>query len=263
MQRLDVLILAGGPPDTPDPLAAAEGVQRKVMIDLHGRPMLWWTLQALRGCDCLGRLIVLGGEPEDVVGIEGPIECLPVRGKLLDNILAGLRHLVALNSQADLALVVGGDTPLLTSEVVNWFMDACGAGEADLYYPVVERAVMEGRFPGSARTYVSLREGRFCGGDVLMVRVDVALTQSRLLRDLTERRKTPLQQARLIGLGTLIKLLLHRLGIAEAERVAGRALSVRGKVIICPHAELAMDVDKLHHLAIARQALADRLAEAV
>ena len=102
MQRLDVLILAGTSPDTPDPLAAAEGVRRKVMIDLHGRPMLWWTLQALRGCDCLGRLIVLGGEPEDVAGIEGPIECLPVQGKLLDTILAGLQHLVALNSQAAL-----------------------------------------------------------------------------------------------------------------------------------------------------------------
>ena len=262
MQRLDVLILAGAPPDVDDPLAVAEGVQRKVMIDLHGRPMLWWTLQALRGCDCLGRLIVLGGEPEDVAGIEGPIECLPVRGKLLDNIHAGLQHLVALNPQADLALVVSGDTPLLTPEVVNWFIDACRAGEADLYYPVVERAVMEGRFPGSARTYVSLREGRFCGGDVVMVRVDAALTQSGLLRDLVERRKTPLQQARLIGTRALLQLLLHRLCIAEAERVAGRALSVRGKVIICPHAELAMDVDKPHHLAIARQALADRLAEA-
>ena len=262
MQRLDALILAGAPPDTPDPLAVAEGVERKVMIDLHGRPMLWWVLQSLRGSGRLNRLIVLGGEPEDIAGIEGPIECVPLQGKLLDNVLVGLQRLIALNPQAELALIVGGDVPLLTPEMVRYFIDACLAVEADLHYPVVERAVMEGRFPGSARTFVPLREGRFCGGDIIMVRVDVALAQQELIRDLLARRKSPWQQARLIGVSTLIKLLLRRLSIAGAERAGSRALGIRGKAIISPYAELGMDVDKPHHLAIARQTLAARLAEA-
>lgn len=262
MRKLNAVTLAGAPPETDDPLAVAEGVERKVLIDLHGRPMLWWVLRALRSSGRLGRLIVLGGEPEDIAGIAGPIECVPAQGELLDNVLTGLQRLVALNPQAELALVVSGDMPLLTPEMVNWFIDACLETEADLYYPVVERAVMEGCFPGSARTYAPLREGRFCGGDMIMVRVSVALTQQELIRDLVERRKSPWQQARLIGVTTLIKLLLRRLSIAEAERVGSRTLSIRGKAIISPYAELGMDVDKPHHLAIVRQALAARLAEA-
>jgi GTP:adenosylcobinamide-phosphate guanylyltransferase len=261
MQRLDALIAAGAPLEGPGPLAAAEGARRKAEIDLHGHSMLWWTLQALRGSGRLGRLIVLGGEPEDVIGIEGPAECLPVEGGLLDKIVAGLQHVADSSPRSSLTLFASADMPLLTPALVDWFIDACMTAHADLYYPVVEQRVMEERFPSSGRTYVALREGRFCGGDIVMARVDAALAQQELLRDLVRQRKSPLRQARLIGVGPLIKLLSRRLSIAEAERIAGRALGVRGKVIISPYAELAMDVDKPHHLAIVREELAGRLSE--
>jgi len=127
---------------------------------------------------------------------------------------------------------------------------------------VVERAVMERAFPGSARTYVSLRDGRFCGGDVVLAHVHAVLSRQELLRELMARRKSPLRQARLVGIVPLLKLLSRRLSIAEAERIGGRTLGVRGKAIVSPYAELAMDVDKPHHLAIARRVLAGRLAEA-
>jgi len=262
MQQLDALVLAGAPPEAPDPLAVIEGVPRKALIDIHGRPMLRWVLRALRGSGRVNHLIVLGGEPEDIAGVEGPIECLSLQGKLLDNVLAGLQRLIVLNPKAELALIACCDTPLLTPAMVNYFIDACLAVEADFYYPIVERSVMEGRFPGSARTFVPLRDGRFCGGDMVMVRVNAALTQQELIRDLLARRKSPWRQARLIGVSTLIKFLLRRLSLAEAERIGSRALGIRGKAIISPYAELGMDVDKPHQLAIARQALAARLVEA-
>lgn len=263
MQRLDALVMAGASPGKADPLALAEGVPSKVMIDIHGHPMLWWVLQALRGSGRVHRLIVVGGKPEDVTGVEGPIEWVSPRGELLDNVLAGLERLIILNPQAELALVVSGDMPLLTPEMVGYFIDACSRVEADLYYPIVERSVMEHRFPGSSRTFVRLRDGRFCGGDMVMVRVGVALTQEKLIRELLEQRKRPWKQARLIGVRALVKFLLHRLSVAEAEEIGSRALGIRGKAIISPYAELGMDVDKPHQLAIARQALAARLAEAM
>jgi hypothetical protein len=166
------------------------------------------------------------------------------------------------NPQADLTLFVSGDMPLLTSESVDWFIGACFEAQADLFYPVVEQRLMEERFAGADRTYVPLREGRYCGGDLVMTRVDVALAQQALLRELMEQRKNPWQQARLIGLVPLIKLLSRRLTLAEAERIAGSALGVRGKVVVSPYAELAMDVDKPHHLEIARRELSSRISAA-
>jgi len=262
MPLLDALVLAGASPGTPDPLAVAEGVSRKVLVELAGQPMLWWTLQALRASGRVGHLIILGGEPGDVAEVAGPAECLPGQGELLDRVLAGLQRVAALHPQAELALFASGDVPLLTPQAVNWFVDTCLTEEADLYYPVVERAVMERAFPGSARTYVSLRDGRFCGGDVVLAHVHAVLSRQELLRELMARRKSPLRQARLVGIVPLLKLLSRRLSIAEAERIGGRTLGVRGKAIVSPYAELAMDVDKPHHLAIARRVLAGRLAEA-
>jgi hypothetical protein len=262
VRQLDALIAAGAPPEAPDPLAQAEGARRKTEIDLQGHAMLWWTLKALRGSPRVRHLFVLGGEPEDITGIEGPIEWLPVQGGLLDKVVAGLQCVAALDPHADLTLYVSGDLPLLTPAMVDWFIDAATAPPADICYPVVQREVMESRFPGSNRTYVPLREGKFCGGDIVMLRVGVALAQQELMRELMGQRKSPLRQARLIGVGPLLKLLSRRLSIADAERISSRALSVRGRAIVSPYAELAMDVDKPHHLAIARQELAARMLEA-
>ena len=259
MTRFDVLVTAGASPRGPRELAAAEGVRRKVEIDVHGRPMIWWTLRALRASDHIDHLVLLGGEQGDLEGIEGPAETLSVPGELLEKVRAGLQRAASINPQAELVLFVSGDMPLLTTEAIEWFIEACLSVEADLYYPIVKREVMEARFPLSKRTYVPLREGRFCGGDVVMVRLDVGLAQQELVRNLMERRKSPLQQARLVGLWPLIKLLARRLSLEDAERIAGRALGIRGKVIVSPYAELAMDVDKPHHLELARQELAGRL----
>ena len=256
MGWLDVLVMAGASPAGPCQLAVDEGVRRKVEIDVQGHPMLWWTLRALRSADRLGHFVLLGAEHEDTAGTAGPIEHLPVQGELMDKVLAGLQRAASINPQAKLVLFASGDLPLLTPEAIDWFIDACLSVEADIYYPVVAQAVMEDRFPLSNRTYAPLREGRFCGGDVVMVRVDVGLAQQEMVRSLMERRKSPLQQARLVGVWPLIKLLARRLSLEEAERIAGRALGVRGKVIVSPYAELAMDVDKPHHLELAREELA-------
>jgi len=261
MSRFDVLVLAGASPKGPGQMAVDEGVQRKVEIDVEGRPMLWWTLRALRASDRVGHLVLLGGEQEDTAGIAGPIECLPVQGELMDKVLAGLQRAASINPQAKLVLVASGDLPLLTTEAIDWFIDACLSAEADVYYPVVKQVVMEERFPLSNRTYAPLREGRLCGGDLVLVRVDVALAQQEMVRSLMERRKSPLQQARLVGLWPLIKLVLRRLSLEDAERIAGRVLGIRGKAIVSPYAELAMDVDKPHHLELVRQELAGRMQE--
>jgi len=250
MRRFDVLVAA-----------VDEGVRRKVEIDVQGRPMLWWTLRALRGSERVGHLVLLGAEQKDTELATGPIECLPVQGELMDKVVAGLQRAASINPQAELVLLASGDLPLLNPEAIDWFIDACLSVEADVYYPIVKQAVMEERFPLSKRTYAPLREGRFCGGDVVLVRIDVALAQQELVRDLMERRKSPLQQARLIGMWPLIKLLARRLSLEEAERIAGRALGIRGKAIVSPYAELAMDVDKPHHLELVRQELAGRLQE--
>jgi hypothetical protein len=125
-----------------------------------------------------------------------------------------------------------------------------------MFYTIVEKSVMEARFPGSRRTYARIREGAFTGGDLNVVRVNLTETRRDLWQKLIAARKSPLRQAELIGFWPLVKFVTRRFTIADAERLAVQVGGMRGRVIISPYPELAMDVDKPGQLAIIEQELA-------
>ena len=83
-------------------------------------------------------------------------------------------------------------------------------------------------------------------------------TNHELWEDLIGSRKNALKQALRIGLGTLVKLLLRRLSLAEAEERVAKAMGLTGRAVLVRHAELAMDVDKPFQLEICRRELAGR-----
>ena len=53
-----------------------------------------------------------------------------------------------------------------------------------------------------------------------------------------------MKQALLLGLDTLFLIATRRLSLIEAEAKISQKLGLRGKVILCPYAELGMDIDK-------------------
>jgi len=252
---VDAAIIAGAP-DKEDPLLAGTGLHNKALLPLAGQPMIAHVVKALDQSGYVSRIVIVGLGPEDGLNFERPVEYVPTtRGGLLDNVLAGLEAVAAGNPSAERALVSACDIPLLTPEAVRWFIESCLETDHDLYYPIVEQQVMETQYPGSARTFVPLREGRFAGGDLYMVRIPIPQVNQELVRNLLGERKNYWRQARLIGLWPLIKLALGWLSLAEAERIASRAIGLRGRAVVSPHASLGMDVDKPHQLAIARAIL--------
>ena len=69
-------------------------------------------------------------------------------------------------------------------------------------------------------------------------------------------RKSPLNQASIIGLGTLLALFTRRLTLEDAiKRVCDR-IGIKGRAIVWQHAEPCMDVDKPHQLELLREDLA-------
>jgi len=95
-----------------------------------------------------------------------------------------------------------------------------------------------------------------CGGDLNVVRASVAADESDIWEKISNARKSPLKQAALIGYDTLILLLLKQLTIDKVINKVARQLKVNGRGIVCPYAEIGMDVDKPHQLEIVRSDLA-------
>lgn len=257
---MDVIVTAGGVPGPDEPLYSITQGKPKALIPILGRPMVAYVLDALSGSGQTGQIVIVGLPPAPGALGVGPVASLPSQGGMLENIEAGLEWLRRSKAHSEYAAICSSDIPLITPEIVNFVFNECQRQPGyDIYYTIVARPVMEARFPGSRRTYAQIKEGAFTGGDLNVLRINVPETRRDLWQKLIAARKSPLRQAELIGFWPLIKFVTRRFTIADAERLAMQVGGMRGRVIISPYPELAMDVDKPGQLAIIEQELARRM----
>lgn len=255
MKTYPALVLAGYSPETPDPLAIAMGVERKSLIPIAGKPMVYWVVKALRESSRVNQIYIVGMGPEDNVDFGTDIVYVPNQAQHFDNVMAGFSAVHARQPDEAFLLIASADIPTVQANTVKWFIESCEAMDGDLFYSVVEKAVMEAAFPDSRRSYVPVVEGKFCGGDLFFIRIAIAHNNEHLVRELLAKRKNAFQQARLLGFSTIIKFLFRRLSIKDAEGLSERLLHAKGHVIISPYADLAMDADKPHQLETVRAKL--------
>ncbi|RME80394.1 MAG: hypothetical protein D6775_16320 [Caldilineae bacterium] len=253
MKTYPALVLAGYTPAKPDPLALAMGRHRKALLPIAGKPMVYWIVKALRESPRVGTIAIVGIGPEDNIDFGTEVLFVPNQTRHFDNIMTGIRALQEAVPDLDYLLITSADIPLLKAETVDWFVRECEKLGADFLYSIVEKDVMEGQYPGAARSYVPMAEGKFCGGDLFFVRAAVAHNNDQLVRDLLERRKSAFQQVRLAGFRAVVKFLFRRLSIADAEKIARRLVQCDARAIISPYADLGMDVDKPHQLEMVRK----------
>ncbi len=254
-ERFNVVILAGGVLGEADPLLEYAQVQKKPLIKIAGKEMVRYVAEATAGSSWVERTFVVGLSPEDEVEFAVPVGYVEATGDMLDSVVAGMERVMEVDPGVERVVIISADIPLLTTEMVDYFIDTCLETDHDLYYTVVEKSTIEARFPGSGRSFVPLRGGSFAGGDINMVKVSALQANLSLARQAMGFRKNVWQQVRLLGLGTLIRFAFRRLSIADAERVASRALGCRGRAIITLYPEMGMDVDKPHQLDIVRAIL--------
>jgi hypothetical protein len=210
--------------------------------------MIWHVVNALAGSERIGRVVIVGLGPEAGALFSRPVDFLPEQGAILSNVAHGFSWLATHGSTQRYALLMSGDIPLITAEIVDWFIEACHPLEKDIYWGIVKRQTMETLFPQSKRSYLHLVEGDFCSGDLFLGKVQAALGRQTLLHQLVEHRKSVFQQLRLLGPAVVLKFLLRRLHMADLLQLVQRLLDMRGQTVILPFAEAGMDVDRPHQL---------------
>ncbi len=245
---VDAVVLAGGgtepglPPDVPN----------KAFLPVRGRPLLAYVLDALRASPGVGRIAVVGPDaarswlPPGVVHV-------PDTGALMENVAAALR---VLGSETPV-LVVASDIPLLTPEAVEEFLAACRAAPADFHYAIVPQDAVERAFPGAQKTYVTVADGTFTGGSVMLVRPQVIERVRPLVERLIAARKKPWLLAQAFGWAVVLKFASGRLSIAEMMKRVADLAGIAARAVILPRPEVALDVDagKPHNLALIARAL--------
>jgi GTP:adenosylcobinamide-phosphate guanylyltransferase len=249
---MDAVIMAGGIPQPGEPLYEATQGISKALLDIAGKPMIQWVVDALEGAASIQNVVIIGLN-EDEFSASGKVRArLPNQGEMITNIQSGIAKVLELNPAAEYVLLVSSDIPSITPAMVDWVTQAAVESGGDICYNIITRQTMEKRFPTSHRTYVRMKDQAFCGGDMNVGRIRIAITHNELWTKLINARKNPLKQAAFFGLDTVALLLLRQLSLQEAAERVSRRMKLKARAIVCPYAEVGMDVDKPHQLDLMR-----------
>jgi GTP:adenosylcobinamide-phosphate guanylyltransferase len=256
---MDAIVTAGGIPLPDEPLYEYTQGKNKALVEICGKPMIQWVLDALCGAISVERVVIVGLPENNGVTCEKVTDFLPNQGGLLQNLRAGMKFVHETNPRSQHLLSVSSDIPGITSEMVDWVANTAMQTDDDAYYNVITRQVMEARYPASRRSYVRFKDVEVCGGDMNVIRTELGAENDALWERIIAARKNALKQASLIGYDTLILLLLRLITLEDAVKMATRRLKMTGRALMCPYAEIGMDVDKPFQLEIMRADLERKL----
>ena len=249
---MDCVVLAGGRPGPGDSLWAETQGRPKAMIDLAGRPMIAWVLEALAGSRHIDRVIVVGlDEPMDVAG---RVEFVADQGSLIDNLYAGIGRVPADRPAA----YCWSDIPLVTALMLDRFIDGTPDIGLDVNAGLVAKDALQHRYAGADDLWLRFAEGRFIAADFGVFHPRQAIRMRPHLERLAPQRKHAFRQALYVGLPLLARFALGRLSMPELEERLERRFGLRCHVRIAEDPELGLDVDGPGNLAVCRRALAQR-----
>jgi molybdopterin-guanine dinucleotide biosynthesis protein A len=248
---MHAIILAGGGAKV-DAFAEQHGAINKALININGKPMFEYVFDAITASSRIKDVVIVGPVEDFGKYVRPGVTVVPDSGDITDNCLTGIR---SLPKDGRRVVLLTSDIPLITTEILDRYIDQVAVMEGDLFYPLISQQTNEARFPGMKRTYARLREGVFTGGNIMVLDPVIAEPIAAVVKKLVEKRKNPLAMASVAGPFTLLRLAAGTLSIAQAERRVSQILHCRAVVVLCGFAEIGTDVDKESDLALAEAAL--------
>jgi GTP:adenosylcobinamide-phosphate guanylyltransferase len=256
---MDAILTAGGIPKPGEPLYELTQGGPKALLDIAGKPMAQWVMDALSASKKIDKVVVVGVDQDSGLTCRKPLVFTPDRGAMLSNIRSGVEKAIEINPDAHHILAVSSDIPAIRGEMVDWLVNAVQETDHDIYYCVVTRQVMEARFPESKRSYIRLKDMELCGGDMNAIRARTVIAREDIWERLLDARKNAIKQAAMLGFDTLLLLLLRQLDLESSVSRVSKRLNIAGRALLCPYAEIGMDIDKPHQLEILRRDLSQRV----
>ena len=249
MQQYDAVVLAGGRAPWLKELC---GTEHRCLAPIAGRRMLDYILDALQKSGRVQRIVV-AADAEAIAQLEGTLPAnvttCPAESDMPATAYAAVMALGESGSQN--VLFACDDIPLLTAAGVQDFIQQCervpGKG---IYYTIIPKDACLKSYPDAKRTFGTVTDGTFTGGNLLLVGREVVLNSQKLTREIFALRKSPFALANWLGWSFIFKAVFRRLSISEAEKRFSHIMHTPSKAIITNFAEIGMDVDKPEDLRL-------------
>ncbi len=248
---LTALVLAGSRPGVPDPVALAEGVSHKALVQLVGEAMLARVVAAIHEA-ATGTCVVATSDPE-VAALATELGCdvLPAAEGPSASVAA------AFSRYGAPMLVTTADHALLQGHWIEDFITDTPPG-TDVAVLLADKAAIERAMPGSRRTYMRFADGEWSGCNLFLLATAQALPAIQTWSAVEADRKRPWRIAFRLGMGTLIAYACGRLTLNDALGRLGRRVGLKAVAVAARDGLAAVDVDKVADLADARRIISDR-----
>lgn len=247
---IDAIILAGGQM-TGSLKEAFPEVQNKAHLLLQDKMLLEYVLQAVLDSPRIDKIYVVGDKNFLCKQLKQErVQILSSSADIYENFMRAAQL-----TTRPRVLLLTADIPLITGVILTDFIERCVRNPADICYSIVNRKNIEEFAPTSKRTYATLQEGTFTGGNVFMVKV-AALEQAKAGVDkIFAKRKSVWGLANLIGWGFLLKWAFTKISLRTVELRASKLLGCQAKAIISPYAAIGIDVDKISDWQLVKEQL--------
>ncbi|MDS1030292.1 nucleotidyltransferase family protein [Bacillota bacterium LX-D] len=248
--KVDAIVLAGSP--NQGPLKECSPAAHEALIPIGKRLMVDYVVEALKSSSNVNNIIIVGPvELEAYYKGQPGITLVEAGDDAVESLSKGLKRV----STPGHVLAVTSDIPLLTPEAIEAFMQKCAALNADLFYPIIPKKINDQRYPNVMRTYVTLKEGTFTGGNIFLFNPRIMPGSAAIGAELVKLRKSPFALCKQIGIIFIVKFLLKLLTIREVEARFSKLLKLKGRAVIIEYPEIGIDVDKPSDLELVYRAL--------
>lgn len=248
MIKVDAVVLAGAP--NSGQLQGASPVEWEAEIPINGKLMVNYVIEALQSSAEIETIVVVA-PPHLKDGLSPQVRWVEAGEDLAENIFRAMDVLEKKNN----VLFVTSDVPFIHGEAIDDFLHRCGELQGEIFYPLVSREANTQMYPEAVRTYFTLKEGSFTGGNIVLAHPQAVINSRWIMNEVIARRKKPWKIIRMLGLVFIIKLLARQLTLRELEQRASEILGHSGVLIISPYPELSCDVDKPSDLELAEKVI--------
>jgi CTP:molybdopterin cytidylyltransferase MocA len=252
---VDVVVLSGGI----NRIALFPGNRpgRKALVELNGKPLIGYVMEALREARGLGRVVVVGA-PDVIACAERwmAVEGVPESRSLIENVWRGLRA-----ARSRRVLFCNPDQPLLRTEMVEGFLDRAQQEQADIVSGWVPGELI-GPYHEAEHKFCAFGDGKFAHANLFLVRRDLPSAPKvyQRIEALYGARKSTFRFAWALGPGLfgrfILSLITRRLpSLHDTLKMAGERFGVSLAPVIMPWLEVALDIDEPEDYAFAERYL--------
>jgi len=261
--RYTALVLAAQRPGLFDALAAANGQRHKCLIELEGRPMIGWVLEALLSTAFIGRVLisiedeaVLADSPALSRWLSDPrVTTVRSAASLALSVEAALDGKV---SPGFPALITTADNPLLTPAMLAHFCLELDAAGAEAGAAMTRAGCLKSRYPDGQRRFYRFRDDEYSNCNLYAITGERALATAKLFAGGGQFRK---KASRMLGAFGPVTFLLYRLrllSLADLGNRLSRGFGFTVTFVDMPFPEAPIDIDNARTLTLARAILAAR-----